>query len=998
MRDRFLGFHCETRHSIIRAIIWSAAILMLAVGCLAGGPARADHSTFRTYDADQGLTSLSGACLSQDRAGSLLICTEHGLFAYDGRRFVNFGTAQGLRQGGAVNDEAVTAAGRVAVGFADEVFVSDRPSDPSHPPGSLSFKAVLHPGLSFYSEKSHRLAAWRDGLVLLAGHALVSVAVPPAGSPHVETMDYDREEQRLLDDASTVFSVHGRLWETFADGRLCAADPGAVTCYAAAAGLRGGPWMDVAAGPDGRVLARSASSVGTFDPASGRWSVVDLPDQGGRYANYPDYLGLFRTPDGGLVTQADHGLAVLGPDGWRVLTVDDGAPSGTIMRAMTDATGQLWFQILGRGLVRWVGYGHWETLQKVDGLSDGLPWQTVRPDGGSMWVSTDTGVDEVVRRGSSLRIARVIPGGSFAIATGRHGELWSSDGTHGVKIIDPVNGAVAEVATPSVNAIVAGGDGVWLATEAGLLRVEDRPPFLPVLEGSPRTPVVGAVSDGRGGVFYLSGGRLRHRKEHGIDVAMAGPWPGGGFEPVSIAVDRDRSLWIGGPGGLFHVILSADRVSSYQAVPAAETQTNSLVAVTVDRRGWVWVGTALGVSVFDGIRWVSVDTDRGLLSDDISQNGIREDPDGSMWIATTQGLSHLLDPGWLFSSHPIKAVVSEALLGSRPVVGRTMPYTNDALTVQFGTPNYGAERSILFRYRLSGVDARWVETSSGSVRYPFVPPGRHLMTVVGVDALTHQSSPPTTLMVSVAFPWWRQWWSETLAGLGVPALAYGVMRLRLRAMMAKQAELTRLVAEATEGMRVTQARLRHEQAQLQHQAAHDSLTSLLNRREIERRLASRLSAGNPGDEMVVALLDIDHFKRVNDHHGHLGGDDVLRALGRLVSASIRDGEDAGRYGGEEILLVLDDADGRGAERVLDLHHAVRREPFDAAGTAIRVTCSIGLAWAVAGDNWESLIGRADEALYDAKEDGRDRVVESRRVETGASTIPAEMPRPDQPTA
>ncbi len=984
--------------------VWRPACLgaPLGVAVLVGAGlfndlASAHQSTFQTYGADQGLTSLSGACMLQDRAGDILACTEHGVFAYDGRRFINLGLKQGLRQGGPVYNEALTATGRLAVGFADQVLVSDRPSDASHPPEALSFRAVLHPGLSFYAEKSHRLVAWHDGLVLLAGKSLVLVVIPAVGAPHVETMNYSLTEQSVLDDATAVFSVRGRLWETFADGRVCAADPGAVRCYGSAEGLRGGPWSDVTAGRGADVLARSASAVGTFDPASGRWSVVGLPDQGGRYVNYPGYLGLFKTPDGRFLTQADHGLAMLGPSGWRTLSVHNGAPSGTIVSAMTDATGQLWFQILGRGLVRWVGYGHWETFEKADGLSDGVPWETVRPPGGSLWVSTDTGVDEIVHHGSSLQVARVVPGGAFAIAVGPRGELWSGDGGHGVRVIDPMTGAVDRIAASPVNVIVAGSSGPWLGTQAGLFRVEDTKgkPRRAILAGSLRTPVVGAVRDGHGGLLYLSGGRLRHRHQDGTDAAVTGPWPATGFEPLSLTIGRNGDVWIGGAGGLYRFVLSADRVVSCEAVPTTDTRSNSVVAVTVDHRGWIWVGTALGISAFDGRRWVSVDTDGGLLSDDVNQNGIREDPDGSMWIATTQGLSHLLDPASLFATHPLKAVVSEAFLGSRPVSG-PMPYTDQALSVQFGTPNYGAERSVLFRYRLSGVDAGWVETSSGTVRYPFVPPGRHVLTVIGTDELTHQSSAPATLVVDVAHPWWRRWWSETIWSLAAAGLAYAAMRLRVRAMTARQAELARLVAEATEGLRRTQAQLRREQAQLRHQAAHDSLTGLLNRREIEHRLAAKLSVGDDGEEMIVALLDLDHFKRINDEHGHLGGDHVLRAMGGLVAAAIRGGEYAGRYGGEEILLVLDDSDGRAAERVLDFHQSVRRAPFDAGGTAIRVTCSVGLAWATAGDDWESLIGRADDALYEAKEGGRDRVIESRRVVADSRperTIPTDRGQP-----
>lgn len=918
----------------------------------------------------------------QDRAGYILVCSEHGVFAYNGRRFVNLGPDQGLREGGTVYGLAMTSNGRIAVAYSDEILISDCASDTSHAPSSLRFHKALHPGVLFSNNKPHRLVPWQGGFVLLAGDATLRIIVPDSGSPHLETMSYDPGEQVLLAGAFAVFSVRGALWEALDDGRLCTADPGNVKCYGVAQGLHGSRWMDVIAGNGNSVMARSLFSVATFDPGSYRWDVVVLPEQGDRYLIYASYLGLFRTPDGRLMTQTSHGIAVLEASGWRALTVEDGAPSGTIVGAMTDTTGQFWLQIYGGGLVRWLGYGRWQTLGKAEGVSDGVPWMLASLPNGSAWLATDTGIDEIVRAGSRLQIGRVILGPSFAVAAGPDGKLWTSAASNGVEVIDTVNNSVTRLDTPPVDTIVSDSGGlVWIGTEAGLFRVDTHRglPLRAVQVGSLHTAVPALIKDGFGGVFYLSGNRLRHLHHDMSDVAVGGVWPSDAFELIALVMGRDKTLWVGGPGGLFRLVLENDQVSSFYPIATADIQSNTVLAVMVDRRGWVWTGTTLGVSVFNGQHWVSVDADGGLLSNDVSQGGIREDPDGSMWIVTSHGLSHLLHPDQMFTDRPITALISGAYLGTLPVGGDMLPYTNAALSLLFGTPNYGAERSILFRYRLSGVDADWAESSSGIVRYPSAPPGRHLLTVVSYDKLTHRSSTPTELTVDIAYPWWRRWWSEALWVLGAVAFVYGAMRLRFWAILVRQAELQRHVAEAT--------------AQLRYQAAHDSLTGLLNRSEVERRLAAKLSSGAVGGEMIVALIDIDHFKQVNDKYGHLGGDDVLRSIGRLVSGTIRDGEHAGRYGGEEILLVLQDADGAGAKRVLNLHRGFRENTFSAAGTVIRLTCSIGLSWAVPGDDWESLVGRADTALYEAKEAGRDRVVESRSVDPGKPTVAVQRPGP-----
>ncbi len=956
--------------SIPGLVIAATIIATTAALYFRAEPAQAARSTFRTYGVEQGLTDVGVGCLRQDHSGFLLICTQHGVFTYDGRRFGNLGTAQGLRDGGQVNNVSVASDGRVAVSYSDEVFVSARPADAHNAPSSLSFRPVLHPGVPFYNGvKWHRLVPWRNGFVFLADGSTSRITQPGAGPSRFEDMGYDLAERQTLAGATAVFSIRGHLWEAFDDGRICLADPGAVTCYDAADGLRGGPWFDVVAGPDGRIHARSGSSVETLDPVTQRWSVAELPDQGGIYRFE---LGLFTTPSGELMTQATHGLDVLGPRGWRTLSVADGAPAGTIVAAMTDASGQFWLQIFGRGLIRWVGYGHWETLQRAEGLSADIAWQTARSADGSIWASTDTGVDRIIRRDGSPEVAEVVPGSSFALAAGPAGEVWSSRGSDGAQVIDAATGSVTRIEVPPVDVITPEPSGaVWIGTEAGLFQAAGPAGPSRRIErvSAARIPILDIKADGAGGIFTIAGNRLRHRHEDGTDAPVSGPWPGGGFEPVALAIDRAGHVWMAGAGGLFRFVLAGDRVAAYAAIPVADTRSNTIAALMIDHRGWVWAGTSLGVSVFDGNHWVSVDADGGLVDDNVTQGGIREDPDGSVWIATARGISHLLDPTQLFQIRPLRVVVSEATIGSRPVTDHQIPFTRGAFSVQLGTPSYGAEQSVRFKYRLSGIDSDWVTSSSGAVRYPFVPPGRHTLTIIGVDDLTHRSSAPATLAIDIAYPWWERWWFETacVAGLLLAAAAsvHGVMRFRFRAVYARQAELQRLVAEQT--------------AQLRFVAAHDKLTGLLTRTEIEERLAARLADGPVDDELVVALVDVDHFKHVNDTHGHLAGDAVLHTLGRLVSRCLQDGDYAGRYGGEEILLVLSDRDGRGADRVLHLHHVIRGSPFPSKGGALRITCSVGIAWAVHGDNWESLLGRADDALYDAKHGGRDQVVESPRA-------------------
>ena len=119
------------RGRLSQALVLGAALVAAAL-CI--GQASAGGPTFRSYNADQGLTSLGGDCLVQDHGGFVLVCTEDGVFSYNGRKFDALGPDQGLRQGGYVYDIALAASGRIAVRFTDEVLVADRVTDDTHSP------------------------------------------------------------------------------------------------------------------------------------------------------------------------------------------------------------------------------------------------------------------------------------------------------------------------------------------------------------------------------------------------------------------------------------------------------------------------------------------------------------------------------------------------------------------------------------------------------------------------------------------------------------------------------------------------------------------------------------------------------------------------------------------------------------------------------------------------------------------------------------------------
>jgi diguanylate cyclase (GGDEF)-like protein/PAS domain S-box-containing protein len=155
-------------------------------------------------------------------------------------------------------------------------------------------------------------------------------------------------------------------------------------------------------------------------------------------------------------------------------------------------------------------------------------------------------------------------------------------------------------------------------------------------------------------------------------------------------------------------------------------------------------------------------------------------------------------------------------------------------------------------------------------------------------------------------------------------------------------------------------------AEVQNLAHSDALTGLPNRRAIDevlpREMARALRADTP---LCLGIIDIDHFKAYNDTHGHLAGDAVLRDCAAAWDSKLRGEDTILRYGGEEFLVVLPDCAAEDATRIVERLRAA---------TPDRQTCSAGLAVWRPGESVDDLVGRADKALYDAKDSGRDRLV------------------------
>jgi diguanylate cyclase len=294
----------------------------------------------------------------------------------------------------------------------------------------------------------------------------------------------------------------------------------------------------------------------------------------------------------------------------------------------------------------------------------------------------------------------------------------------------------------------------------------------------------------------------------------------------------------------------------------------------------------------------------------------------------------------------------------------------------------------------SGVSRRWADPSltvpqmlfaitSGAVAYTLSGPVRGATFPVLLVILMFgmfQLRPRWVTLVSVyalgLFGTVMAWKAQTEPAVFAPAVEWGHF-----AMLAAMLPAVSVLAARVARLRTRDRRQRNDLAQalsrIQDLATRDELTGLVNRRHMSLLLEQeRQRSARSGRLFSVAMVDIDHFKAVNDHYGHSVGDDVLRSIARQMPQALRSTDIVARWGGEEFVVLLPESPLGTARVGLErLRGRIAATPMaHLSGVPIRVTVSAGLTEHIAGEPVMATLERADRALYQAKSQGRNRTV------------------------
>ncbi|MGY0612581.1 diguanylate cyclase [Luteimonas sp. A501] len=659
------------------------------------------------------------------------------------------------------------------------------------------------------------------------------------------------------------------------------------------------------------------------------------------------------------------------------------------------------------GLFR-VGDGPVWGVGKEQGLRNDFVRSLVETADGQVWVGHSGGLSRL--RDGRVEVVMPRPGWPSAsvlsLAPASDGGVWAGTYNRGVMHLDPGAEAHARalvpegspLATEHVRALLEDPDGtLWIGTERGLTAWRDGQAEAQPFPTLPTLPVraLHHVDDGTLWIGLLGG--LARR---GADGRLQVLEPQVDFPALSafdFLSDPDGTLWIASDRGVLR-----HRDGAFTLYGRRQGLTGSaLFRILSDDFGNLWVSSNEGVSRIPRASFDEIDRGDAMQLD--MQSFTRDDgmpsrqsnggsspagwrmASGELWMPTAAGIA-VFDPARVVDAAAgnVSLVIDRVLVDGAPA---TDVPPGGRVQIQYTGVSQRSPNSLRYRYRMQGVDADWIEAgSAGEVAYTHLPAGTLRFEVQVARAPADWSRPANQAQVElrVATPWWARTSVRLLGACLLALLLAGTHAWLGRRQRGRQRRLESKVAQRTEELREKNAELEqasrereHLMEQLAHQAHHDALTGLPNRRACDLCLESAVArAAATGSPLCVALLDVDRFKAINDRHGHQAGDQMLAHVGARLRDSLRDPSVfVGRTGGEEFLVVLHDM---GLDEALPRLERARMEiaamRVASPGDDLACTISAGLVERAGGEQPDDLLRRADERLYEAKRSGRDRVV------------------------
>ncbi|BDU75423.1 sensor histidine kinase [Mesoterricola sediminis] len=834
----------------------------------------AGHWPVRRYGNDEGLTSEVVRALAQDKEGLIWAGTEAGLAIFEGRRFVSY---QGPLPSTLVTALAADPDGSLWVATeAGACLIRDRRTvllGAAHGLPRQAFRAVGRDG------GGHLWLLGAANLYVEHGALRFEPAPPLPGG--------ERPTQLYVDGARTdTLVLSARTLQAWTPGGW---RPLALPPVGSSEVL-----LKVARDGEDGLWLRTSSAM-WHRPRGGAWVRERAAMTGGFGFN----SGLDRDAAGWVWFDDADGL-------WRVQgsrRERRGEPSEDAKGGLVDREGGIWIRS-DHGILRTLGRGAWVFRDTRDGLPASLTWMLARDRTGTLWAATDKGLCRSVPGGFQT----LLPGRILTLALAPDGQLWAS-GSPGGSVFE-VDPATLRVRTHRVDplprarvtgALTVDSEGTpWVADRegGGLVRGTRRG------QGWTWTPVTvdGKVPGEVQGLCPVPGGGIALLHDGTLSLFRRGRW-----EAVPGLLPEGPGAVAFGPNGRMAVSyrnrpvltlhrLGPDRVTPVGAVPiqgpdGADLSYVTLFSLAVDREGRVWVGSNLGVGLYEegaNPPFRMVGSEDRITRPECNEAAILTEGD-QVWLGTTAGLA-LYRHGFARTLERPSSLQRPLILWAR--AGRLeldpvgpaprLPRKQNELELQFLVPAYQAPGRLVFEARLQGVDPDWVRLEEPRLRYAGLQAGRYRLDMRGV-ILDGETGPTLSVAFRVLPAWWETPWARAAGLLLAGAAVALAVRLRSLALQARnrqlQEEVARQTAALQEASRAKSAFLANMSHELRTPLNAILLyAELLQEEARDRGLASTLEdalkIAQAGGALLALIDDILDISKIEAGHMRVEPEDI----------------------------------------------------------------------------------------------------------------------------
>ncbi|MDQ2069771.1 ligand-binding sensor domain-containing diguanylate cyclase [Natronospira bacteriovora] len=950
------------------------------------------------WSLEAGLPQITVSTIAQGPEGYIWVGTQQGLARFDGVRFTTFTPDRASALPGSYIQSLHTdSRDRLWVGtYKGVALYHKREFHPvPGPPGPDGLAMELNVLAIAETPQGEILVGAEEGLFRVRDRRLEPLRLP---EPDSITAIYP-------DNGVMMLGAIGRYWQY--DGQNFS------TATALPEDRRSARILDFARHADALWIATSA---GAFRHDGDALQPVNDPD----WLPSQPVTALFRDANDTLWVAADR--ALLRYRGGRLFEeIDPGHPNAhrQIQSMAQDHEGSLWLGSFRDGLARyWSGWT--ERFNEPQGLHEPLVWSVADAGDGDVWVGTNDGLSRL----HDGRYRLVVPGAelphphAYTLHVGPEG-LWIGT-RQGLTILDPESGelrvpeALRALDAYQINGVIPAGphgryfftttQGLHLLDDTGRLRrISDR-------IGSRHVRQLRLEANGNLLVATNSGLFAGHPRNLVRLDDRVGLDPGADYAAIhrldaeTVVVSTiDAGLYVGRRGQWHHL-------TTEQGLP-----TNASYFVTDDGEAHLWVAGFHGLYrlPLQEILAVAAGERRNVNAEMIlSESGrhigsqqafccngaghakglMRAD---GLWLPTRGGAVRIRPDGIERNPYPPVTLVERVRFDHAwhellPDQSLNLPLGSRDLEFEFTALSFQDPRSVRLRFRLAGYDQQWRDLENvfqRSAAYTNLPPGDYRFEVQAANNAGVWTENGAGMPFTVPPRFHETLWFQAVpVALAILLFLLGY-RWRVSQLRRRQVLLEQEVQERTEQLRVSNNRLVEANRALRDASQTDALTGLRNRRYLYGQMArdlahfERIRDRLPEDDLVLvfALVDVDHFKRINDELGHRSGDLVLRQFGDRLESIVRTGDYVVRWGGEEFLVVFREMRRDCTETIVSrLQDKLQREPYRVdERDGIRVTASVGFAeYPLRPESegsslsWEALVDLADHALYQVKRNGR----------------------------